>query len=70
MNELGIPAGPVRDPVSAVEMIRSLREGAVSRRLDTGEHVPSFPALFDGERILRSPAPPLGGSRRAEGSRA
>ncbi|WP_230533906.1 CoA transferase [Microvirga roseola] len=66
MNQLAIPAGAVRDPVSAVEMIRGLREGAVTRGLDTGEHVPSFPALFDGERIARSPAPPLGGSRQAE----
>ncbi|MBJ6128094.1 CaiB/BaiF CoA transferase family protein [Microvirga splendida] len=66
MNELGIPAGAVRDPVSAVEMIRSLRQGAVSRGLGSGEHVPSFPALFDGERIARSPAPPLGGTRQAE----
>jgi len=66
MNELAVPAGAVRDPMSAVEMIRHLREGAVSRRLGSGEHVPSFPALFDGERIHRSPAPPLGGSRRAD----
>jgi crotonobetainyl-CoA:carnitine CoA-transferase CaiB-like acyl-CoA transferase len=66
MNELAIPAGAVRDPVGAVEMIRGLREGAVSRRLDTGEHVPSFPALFDGERIHRSPAPSLGGCRQAD----
>jgi crotonobetainyl-CoA:carnitine CoA-transferase CaiB-like acyl-CoA transferase len=66
MNELGIPAGAIRDPINAVGMIRGLREGAVSRQLETGEHVPSFPALFDGERIVRSPAPPLGGSRRAD----
>jgi len=66
MNALAVPAGAVRDPMSAVEMIRHLREGAVSRRLGSGEHVPSFPALFDGERIHRSPAPPLGGSRRAD----
>jgi crotonobetainyl-CoA:carnitine CoA-transferase CaiB-like acyl-CoA transferase len=66
MNEFAIPAGAVRDPVSAVEMIRGLRDGAVSRRLETGEHVPSFPALFDGERIVRSPAPSLGGSRQAD----
>lgn len=66
MNELAVPAGAVRDPMSAVEMIRHLRVGAVSRRLETGEHVPSFPALFDGERIHRSPAPSLGGSRRAD----
>jgi len=66
MKDLAVPAGAVRDPMSAVELIRSLREGAVSRRLETGEHVPSFPALFDGERILRSPAPSLGGGRRAD----
>lgn len=66
MNELAIPAGAVRDPMDAVETIRCLRAGAVSRKLETGEHVPSFPALFDGERIHRSPAPSLGGSRRAD----
>lgn len=66
MNECAIPAGSVRDPVSAVEMIRKLRDGAVSRRLASGEHVPAFPALFDGERLHRSPAPSIGGSRRAD----
>ncbi|MCB5174617.1 MULTISPECIES: CoA transferase [Microvirga] len=66
MNQVAIPAGAVRDPVSAVAMIRGLREGAVSRRLETGEHVPSFPALFDGERIVRSPAPSLGGRHQAD----
>jgi crotonobetainyl-CoA:carnitine CoA-transferase CaiB-like acyl-CoA transferase len=66
MTALSIPAGAVRDPVTAVEMIRNLREGAVSRRLDTGEHVPSFPALFNGERIVRLPAPSLGESRRVD----
>ena len=45
---------------------RGFRVYAVSRRLDTGEHVPSFPALFDGERIHRSPAPSLGGCRQAD----
>jgi len=66
MNELAIPAGAVRDPMSAVEMIRNLREGAVSRRLESGEHVPTYPALFDGERIHRSPAPSIGGCRRTD----
>jgi crotonobetainyl-CoA:carnitine CoA-transferase CaiB-like acyl-CoA transferase len=64
MRELAIPAGVVREPREAVDLIRAQRPGAVSLRLTTGEHVPSFPALFDGERIARTPAPVVGGPRR------
>ena len=64
MQELDIPAGPVRDPVEAVAVIRSLRPGAVTQALPSGEHVPSFPALFDGQRIPRSQAPAVGGALR------
>jgi crotonobetainyl-CoA:carnitine CoA-transferase CaiB-like acyl-CoA transferase len=48
----------------SVAMIRSFRPNAVSRALASGEHVPSFPALFDGERLARSPTPAIGGVRR------
>jgi crotonobetainyl-CoA:carnitine CoA-transferase CaiB-like acyl-CoA transferase len=71
VHALDIPAGAVRHPVEAVEMIRRTRPGAATQALETGEHVPSFPALFDGQRIARSPAPAVGGPRRwdkAQGS--
>jgi len=45
-------------------LVRGLRPGAVSRALPTGEHVPAYPALFDGERILRRPTPSVGGPHR------
>jgi crotonobetainyl-CoA:carnitine CoA-transferase CaiB-like acyl-CoA transferase len=66
MDRLAIPAGPVRQPAEAIAFIRALRPGAVSRALPSGEHVPSFPALFDGARISRSPSPPPGGVRRTD----
>ncbi len=66
MARLGIPAGSVRHPVDALALVRSLRPGAVSRALPSGEHVPAFPAMFDGERIPRSPAPRVGEARRAD----
>ncbi len=65
MARLGIPAGPVRHPVDALALMRALRPGAVSRALPSGEHVPAYPALFDGERIQRRPTPHVGGARRA-----
>ncbi|MBM6594413.1 CoA transferase [Microvirga pudoricolor] len=64
MRDLQIPAGIVREPGEAVEMIRAVRPGAVSRSLPSGENIPAYPALFDGERISRSPAPQVGGQRR------
>jgi hypothetical protein len=45
-------------------MIRALRPQAVSQALPSGEHVPMFPALFDGARIVRSATPAVGGPRR------
>ena len=45
-------------------MIRALRPGAVSRALPSGEHVPMFPALFDGHRVPRTATPGIGGPRR------
>jgi len=66
MARLGIPAGPVRHPSDALALVRATRPGAVSRALPGGEHVPAFPALFDGERLLRRPAPPVGGVQRDE----
>jgi crotonobetainyl-CoA:carnitine CoA-transferase CaiB-like acyl-CoA transferase len=64
MRALQIPAGAVRAPEEAVPMIRALRPGAVSQPLRSGEHVPVFPALFDGLRLQRSAAPQVGGPRR------
>lgn len=65
MRKLQIPAGAVRPPEEAVSMIRALRPGAVTRALPSGEHVPAFPALFDGHRIARSATPQVGGPGRA-----
>ena len=69
LSELGIPAGAVRHPTEAIERIRAARPGAVTAVLESGEHVPSFPALFDAERIARRAAPALGeaGPHNTEG---
>lgn len=64
MRELEIPAGAVRTPVDALAAIRALRPRAVTEALPSGEHVPMYPALFDGERVPRSPTPAVGGARR------
>jgi crotonobetainyl-CoA:carnitine CoA-transferase CaiB-like acyl-CoA transferase len=64
MRALQIPAGNVRPPEEALAMIRALRPGAVSRALPSGEHVPAFPALFDGQRLPRSATPHVGGGLR------
>lgn len=64
MREMQIPAGAVRAPDEALSMIRALRPGAVSSALASGEHVLSFPALFDGQRITRTATPYVGGPRR------
>jgi len=64
MRELQVPAGAVRDPGEALSMIRDLRPGAVSRALPSGEHLPEFPALFDGQRLARTATPHVGGPRR------
>jgi crotonobetainyl-CoA:carnitine CoA-transferase CaiB-like acyl-CoA transferase len=64
MQALQIPAGAVRHPQEALAMIRGLRPGAVSQALPSGEHVPMFPALFDGTRVPRTATPQVGGPRR------
>jgi crotonobetainyl-CoA:carnitine CoA-transferase CaiB-like acyl-CoA transferase len=64
MHELQIPAGNVREPQEALSIIRGARPGAVSAVLPSGEHVPMFPALFDGARPPRSATPAVGGPRR------
>lgn len=64
MRELQIPAGAVRAPEESVPMIRGLRAGAVSQAMPSGEHVPVFPALFDGRRLPRGATPHVGGPRR------
>ncbi|KMK65064.1 CoA transferase [Puniceibacterium sp. IMCC21224] len=56
----GIPSGAVRKPADGIARIQALRPGGGAEALSTGEHVPSFPALFDGARIARAPAPLLG----------
>lgn len=64
MRKMQIPAGAVREPDEALSMIRALRPGAVSQALPSGEHVLSFPALFDGQRMTRTATPHIGGPRR------
>ncbi|HYG42686.1 MAG TPA: CoA transferase [Bordetella sp.] len=66
MRELQIPAGNVRTPEEALASIRQLRPGAVSRQLPSGEHLPAFPALFDGQRLPRTATPHVGGERRPD----
>lgn len=66
MAEAAIPAGAIRHPVEAMDIIRSYRPGAVTVPLETGEHMPAFPVLFSGERIARRPAPPLSTPHEAE----
>jgi crotonobetainyl-CoA:carnitine CoA-transferase CaiB-like acyl-CoA transferase len=58
MAELGIPAGPVRDPVSALREVARERPGAVVATTPGGEAVPQFPVTFSGVRPVRRPAPP------------
>jgi crotonobetainyl-CoA:carnitine CoA-transferase CaiB-like acyl-CoA transferase len=64
MRRLQIPAGAVRSPQEALAMIRALRPAAVTQAMPSGEHVPMFPALFDGRRIPRTATPEIGGARR------
>ena len=60
LARLRIPAGKVRHPGEALDVIRTLRPDAGVTIRDNGEAVPAFPALFNGKRIDRQPAPPLG----------
>ena len=66
MTRLQIPAGLVRQPAEAISRIRALRAVAVTRSLASGEHVPMFPALVNGQRLPRSATPSVGGKRRAD----
>lgn len=65
MNRLQVPAGVVRDPAEALARMRHLRPDAVTRSLASGEHFPTFPALLDGMRTLRTPTPAIGGASRS-----
>lgn len=60
LTPTGIPVGAVLEPADGVGRIAALRPGGATSAMPSGEHVPSFPALFDGARIERKPAPPLG----------
>jgi crotonobetainyl-CoA:carnitine CoA-transferase CaiB-like acyl-CoA transferase len=64
MRALHIPAGRVNEPEEALALVRALRPGAVSHALASGEHVPAFPAMFDGQRPPRSATPHVGGAPR------
>jgi crotonobetainyl-CoA:carnitine CoA-transferase CaiB-like acyl-CoA transferase len=66
MTRLQIPAGLVREPAEAISRIRALRPSAVTRGLPSGEHVPIFPAVLNGQRLPRTATPFLGGERRAD----
>jgi crotonobetainyl-CoA:carnitine CoA-transferase CaiB-like acyl-CoA transferase len=57
MADLGIPAGPVRDPVTALREVARERPGAVVAITPAGEAVPQFPVTFSGARPVRRPAP-------------
>jgi crotonobetainyl-CoA:carnitine CoA-transferase CaiB-like acyl-CoA transferase len=59
MDELAIPAGPVRDPVSALAATRAERPGSVVSEQEDGQAVPQFPVSFSGARLRRRPAPVL-----------
>lgn len=65
MHRLQIPAGAVRRPEEAISIIRALRPGAVTQAMPSGEHVPVFPALFDGQRLPRTATPHIGGPHRS-----
>jgi crotonobetainyl-CoA:carnitine CoA-transferase CaiB-like acyl-CoA transferase len=57
MDVLGIPAGPIRDPVAALERVIEERPGAVVASTPEGQAIPQFPVIFSGERLERRPAP-------------
>jgi crotonobetainyl-CoA:carnitine CoA-transferase CaiB-like acyl-CoA transferase len=59
LEPLGVPAGPVRDLPEAVGHLQERRRDAVASRRDGGQAVPTFPALIDGQRLVRTPAPRL-----------
>jgi crotonobetainyl-CoA:carnitine CoA-transferase CaiB-like acyl-CoA transferase len=57
VTALGIPAGPVADPVRALQQLHEHRRDAVVALTPDGEAVPQFPVHFDGEYVRRLPAP-------------
>lgn len=57
VTALGIAAGPVADPMTALGEIGRLRPGAVVSLSGNGEAIPQFPIYFDGARIPRTAAP-------------
>jgi crotonobetainyl-CoA:carnitine CoA-transferase CaiB-like acyl-CoA transferase len=57
MSELGIPAGPVLDPVAALRGTSSERPGAVAVLDGDGQAVPQHPVSFNGRRPVRHCAP-------------
>jgi crotonobetainyl-CoA:carnitine CoA-transferase CaiB-like acyl-CoA transferase len=59
LDALGIPAGPIRDPVVALERMTEERPDAVIAYTPVGQAVPQFPVTFSGERIERLAAPNL-----------
>ena len=59
MADLGIPAGPVHDPLTALRLADATTRGAVVRRDGEGRAVPQFPVVFDGQRLPRTAAPEL-----------
>lgn len=66
LARLRVPAGKVRTPQEALQVIRSFRRDAAVKQTGAGEAVPMFPALFDGERIVRRPAPKFGSHEMEE----
>lgn len=57
VSALGIAAGPVADPLTALRELHVHRPDAVISITGTGEAVPQFPIAFSGVRIDRTPAP-------------
>jgi crotonobetainyl-CoA:carnitine CoA-transferase CaiB-like acyl-CoA transferase len=57
LADVGIPAGPVVDPVSALATLHSTRPDAVVVPDDHGAGVPQYPVTFSGSRIPRAAAP-------------
>ena len=57
VTALGIAAGPVSDPLTALNEIAEVRPGAVVTIAEDGQAIPQFPVYFNGARIPRTPAP-------------
>jgi crotonobetainyl-CoA:carnitine CoA-transferase CaiB-like acyl-CoA transferase len=57
LDDLGIPAGPVRDPVAALAATHAERPDAAVTTTAGGEAVLQFPVLFSGRHVDRRAAP-------------